>query len=367
MAKIKNVLKSQSFIKDALKTRSLDPKIQITANYCPQFLKLRYIDGLQTKPSDAMLYGQYFEWHLLGATRDGKEPKIPYIGVKDQRPTKSAHINVMSEYIFSKHPEAVIQGTGKRIDFKPKKSASLPELISYIESNNYYLPEKQKKNDLLAFIETMPEDLGAPEVTKEDYFAYIETMPEDLSIGKKSTQEEILDLVVSNAKKLLLRMGLDVEKGQKQLRLETDTEVGHLDWFYKDLQDLTKDAIYDVKFTQTKIDDWRNGWFNADEKDEAKLQAVHYIHLHYKLHKVFVPFYFLIFGQDGWVRVLKYELTKDAYNMHLVLLDDADTWLKEFTRTKWKARPEYNRCLKCDFNEACKFRSTLPEVEIITM
>lgn len=367
MAK-KRIKISQSFIKDALKTRSIDPKDQIKPSFCPQYLKFKYVDGLQTKPSDAMLNGQFFEWHLLGATREGIEPKLPRKNIRDLRPTKSASKNAMIEYIISKAPDAIIQGTGKRVDLKPKSTSSKSVLEEYISSKGFVVPEKASKEFLFGIIEhKIPEDLGEPEITQEDYFAFIQTMPEDLSEGEKTTQQETLELMIDNAKRILALMGLNVEEGEKQVRLETKEECGHLDWLHKDLVDPNKKAIYDVKYTKTQFDDWRNGWFNPEEKEEAKLQASHYIHLYYENTGEFIPFYFLIFGESGWIRVLKYEITKQAYTLHVDLVSESKIWLKEFEKSNWKARPEFNRCLTCDFNEACKFRAMLPEIEKIVM
>lgn len=367
MTKKRKVNISQSFIKDAMKTRSVDPKIQIEPSYCPQHLKFKYVEGKRTAPSDAMLYGQFFEWHLLGATRDAVEPIIPKKNVRDLRPSKSASKNTMLEYIMLKAPEAIIQGTGKRIDLKPKASEPKDVLINYIIEKGGIVPEKYTKATLSEIIEKLPEDLGEPERTQEDYFAFIQTMPEDLSEGEKTTQQEVLELVIENAKKILERLGLNVEEGEKQVRIEVDGEEGHLDWLYKDLLNPEQPAIYDVKFTKTKYDDWRNGWFNPEEKDEAKIQSSHYIRLYHKKYGVFIPFYFLIFGEDGWIRILKYEITKDGYNLHEVLVNESKSWLKDFEKSNWKAKPEFNRCLKCDFNEECEFRAVLPSIETITL
>lgn len=363
----KTVKISQSFIKDALKTKSLDPKIQCKPQYCPQFLKHRYIDGLQTKPSPAMQLGNFFEWHLLGATRNGIEPLLPKKGVRDLRPTKSASKNAMLEYIMLKANDAIIKGTGKRVDLKPNSSASKPALIEYISSKGVFIPEKSTKEDLLIIINTMVDDLGEPEITQEDLFAFIQTLPEDLSEGEKTTQQLVIELIIDNSRSVLSKMGLDVDEGGKQVKLETDYCVGHLDWVHKDLKDPNKKAIYDVKYTQTQYDDWRNGWFDPNEKEDAKLQASHYIYLYYELTGEYIPFYFLVFGENGWIRVLKYEITTEAFSMHEVLISEAKVWLKEFIKTKWKARPEYNRCLTCDFNDVCKFRANLPEIEKIVM
>src|SRR5690606_18094097 len=255
----------------------------------------------------------------------------------------------------------------KRVDLKPKASSSKDELINYLSEKGCLIPEKYTKALLVELVESLPEDKGEPEITQEDLFAFIQTLPEDLSPGEKTTQELTLDLIVEHAKTILEKIGVDIETGDKQVLIQTDGEIGHLDLVSKDFVKSERMALYDVKYTKTKYDDWRNGWFDVEEKDDPKIQASHYLHLYYEQTGEWVPFYFLVFGEDGWVRILKYEMTKTGYALHLDLISEAKLWLKDFIKTKWKARPEFNRCLKCDFNEVCKYRANLPEIETIVI
>jgi hypothetical protein len=57
---------SQTLIKDVLPNDA-----------CGRYVRYRHIDKLPTEQSDLMLYGNYFEHHLIGSTRDGKVPEIP--------------------------------------------------------------------------------------------------------------------------------------------------------------------------------------------------------------------------------------------------------------------------------------------------
>src|SRR5690606_29608774 len=241
---------SQSLIKDVMLMNSPDSKDIIKAVHCPKYIKYKYVDGIDTKPTDAMLYGQFFEWHLLGATRSGEEPIIPRVGIRDQRPTKSASKNAMLEYIMEKAPDAVIKGTGKRIDLKPKPSAKVEEMINYITLHDGYEPTERSKKALLSIISDMPDNFGEPEITTEDLFKFIQTLPIDLSEGTPSTQEVRLLELVEMAKEILSYMGLDVDKGEKQVFVKSGDLSGSLDWVSKGLSGDEK-AIYDVKFTKT--------------------------------------------------------------------------------------------------------------------
>jgi len=305
---------SQSFINDAFLTESDQEKDKVKPQWCPRYLKFKYVDHKQTKPTAAMQLGSYFEWHLLGKVRDNVQPFLPRIGVKDLRPVKSAGKDEMIDYIADK------QGEDRHL-------------------------------------------LSA--LTKEGLYKLIQKMPEDLSKGSPSQIQLDLDQIILIAKQVLKLKGLDVEKGDKQVKIETDEEIGHLDWVTNDLIEQPKIALYDVKYTETKADDWRNGWGNVDEKDSAKIQAAHYTYLYHEATGEWAPFYFLIFGKGGWIKIMKMTLTPDGLTFHKLAIEQAKDILSKFVKSKWKARPEYNRCLACDFYEICDQKAILPEIQEI--
>lgn len=356
---------SQSLIKDVIVTNSIDQKEVIKPSYCPRYLKFKYIDKMETSCSDVMLSGQYFEWHLLGATRSGIEPILPRINVKDLRPTKSASKSTMYSYIMEKAPDAIIVGTGNRMDLKPKSSSSKQVLIDYIYSKGGIIPEKTTKDGLSDIIAALPEDLGEPEITQEDLFAYIQEMPIDLTEGSPSARQIKLDQVIELGKIILEHMGLNTSDGEKQFYIKSGNLSGHLDWVCPDVNDPNIEAIYDVKWTETKVDDWRNGWGEPDTKEDAKLQATHYVLTYYRKYGVYPPFYFIVFGADGWIKFLRYRITPTGLQQHVVLVNSVEEIVKDFIKNNWPARPLFNRCLFCDFSEVCTERSVLPEIEEI--
>lgn len=299
---------------DAFLTESDQESAKVKPNWCPRYLKFKYIDNKETTPTAAMVLGSYFEWHLLGKVRDGVQPFIPRIGIKDLRPIKSA---------------------------------SKDEMINYIV---------EKKNEDAHLLQAL---------TKDSLYALIQKMPIDLSNGNPSQIQIDIDQIVLLAKQVLKLKGLEVEKGEKQVKIQTKEEIGHLDWVTNDLIEPTKTALYDVKYTETKADDWRNGWGNIDEKDTAKTQAAHYTYLYYELTGEWVPFYFLIFGKCGWIKIVKMTLTPDGLQFHKLAIAQAKELLNKFIKTKWKARPEYNRCLDCCFNSICDQKAVLPEIQEI--
>lgn len=300
---------SQSFMNDAFITESDLPKDVALPQWCPRYLKYKYVDGIKTDPTDAMLNGLYFEWHLLGATRGGKEPILPRIGVKDQRPPKSAAKTKMIDYLLSK--KMIVPNTA----------------------------------------------------TTEELFNLIQKMPVDLSAGEPSTNKTKLDQIIKLAKTILPMMGLDPEKGDKQINLFTDEKSGNIDWLTNDIENPERKAIYDVKYTETKQDDWRNGWGDITTKEDAKVQASHYTMLYKEKHGEWVPFYFLIFGKDGWIKIIKMVMTETGLTVYNIAFSRAKELLEKFVKSDWKARPAFNRCLDCPFSEVCDQRALLPQVE----
>lgn len=303
---------SQSFIGDTLKTGDLEPAT------CPHYLKLKYLEKMSTPPSDAMLYGQFFEWHLLGATRDGIEPKIPRKGIKDLRPTKSASKQVMSDYLAKKG----IYASG----------------------------------------------------TAAELFAVIQTFPPEMTLGEPTQIETDLLLVIDVARKVLKQMGLDTAEGEKQVRLQTDGEIGHLDWIHKDFLNPKGKALYDVKFTLTQPDDWRNGWGEPENKPEARLQSGQYLKLYHDNYGEWLPFYYLIFGRSGWMKVLRMRMTASGLAQHQVLISTSRDKFKEYEQKGWKPRPTFNKCIFCPFSAykmpdgtvfSCEHRALTPPVQEI--
>jgi hypothetical protein len=175
-----------------------------------------------------------------------------------------------------------------------------------------------------------------------------------------------LDLLVKQARRLLTDMGIDIKEGRKQVKLETAGESGHVDLIAKDFQNTKRLALYELKYTETKFDDRWKGWANFEDMWGERFQAVHYINLWRQVStgNLWCPFYFLVFGKSGWVRVLKIELTQDGLNQHEHTVNYSRERLQKYLETGWTAKPEYNRCQECPYIGICKEAAKLPAVEI---
>jgi len=260
---------SQSYIRAAL-----------DVDACPAALKFKFIDKIKEKEDDetrtAKFNGRYFEWHLLGATRDGMEPVF--------RPNEKARYTVGP--------------LGEKIpDYRPKEELDLIELIQY-------------------------------------------------------------------AKTVLKNMGLNPAEGEKQLKIQVGDKEGHLDWVTKDFQQPERKAIYDVKWTGTKVDDHFNGWADFSRMDGERFQATHYIKLYKEAHGEYIPFYFIVFGKSGWIRVIKVILTDSGAVWHNTTMINAREKTAQFEARGWPERPAFNKCIKCGYLEHCKNPAIKPDVEV---
>lgn len=239
-------------------------KAVLPQDTCPLSIKRRYIDGEQVPPSDLMMRGRLFEYHLIGSTRGGDTPELP----------------------------------------------------------------KLKKG------------------------------------GLSQSEKDLMELI-TYARSIFDEIGLDVSKGQSQVELfdQMHELEGHIDHINFDIQNPDRQAIYDVKYTETKYDDRWNGWADFDSKLDAKIQACQYILLYHENYGKYVPYYFLVFGKSFWCRIIKVVVTKESMSYHTIRIQQTMERLKTWMANGWPASPEFMKCSTCHFNTTCKFVATRPTIE----
>jgi len=240
---------SQSLIKEIWSESPCDYRIKLMLN------------GEQSEPSLSMLYGLYFEHHLIGGTRDGSEPKLP-----------------------------------------------------------------------------------------------------TLKSGKLTKAQEDLDALVVQAKNAMDGHNIVIEECQPFYKWEDVS--GHLD-FVGTFDD--EKAIFDVKWTATKETDRFHGWGDISNKFSAKLQATHYVYLYMMCKGKHVPFYFLIFGNSGWMKFAKFEISAHELKEHEKTISIAQNKLFDMELNGFNPSPHRNKCRSCYFKNSCSFKSDLPIIEKFTI
>lgn len=183
--------------------------------------------------------------------------------------------------------------------------------------------------------------------------------------GAKSKPFSDCDDLVIFAGEVLKSMGLDLTKGKSQVHHESELLSGNIDHVNFDLEEPEKLANYDLKWTATKEDDQWNGWGDPDTKGDAKIQASHYTLLTYEITGEYRPFYFLVFGKDKWVKVLRFKITPEGMTHHKQLIANTAEMIRRYADEDYKGNGSFNKCQSCPFKEFCPDRTTKPEIENI--
>lgn len=185
-----------------------------------------------------------------------------------------------------------------------------------------------------------------------------------LKRGGDPKEKKDLDELIIYARDILDKLGVDIKNGQTQMHVSVEDEEGHLDLVTSDFQNKKRLALYDLKYTETKLDDRWRGWANFEDMWAERFQAAHYIQLWKKGTDEWCPFYFLVFGKDKWVRVIKVELTERGLKAHEIACSHARERLKLYTEQNWPPKRDFNTCALCSYNDICPEVTRVPSVEV---
>jgi PD-(D/E)XK nuclease superfamily len=183
--------------------------------------------------------------------------------------------------------------------------------------------------------------------------------------GQKLKEELDIEEAAAAALIVLQKMGIDMDKMEKQVHLfdQSDLCHGHIDMIGTDIENNNGQAIYDVKWTATAIDDRWNGWANFEGKANEMMQARHYIYLAHETHGKWMPYYFIVFGKSGWIKIIKCVVDQDSIDRHIRTIQTAIGVIDQMYETGFETKPEYNKCMICPFADKCADASTIPTIE----
>lgn len=188
--------------------------------------------------------------------------------------------------------------------------------------------------------------------------------------GEKAKPYRDVDELIVFANEVVKNLGIDVSKGESQLRVESDTLLANIDHRNKDLLDPGKMANYDWKLTLTKEDDRWNGWGNVENDINSEIQAVHYTLTTYEETGEYWPFYFLVFGLNKgnkWVRVIRFQITYEALENHKQRISYTSSLIREYAENNYKGNGNFNKCISCPFYDICEDKSTTIDIETIVV
>jgi PDDEXK-like domain of unknown function (DUF3799) len=178
--------------------------------------------------------------------------------------------------------------------------------------------------------------------------------------GGDSADEKAINGVVALAQEIFEQMGIKI--GRREY-IVIDGVSGQLDNVAQDFLNPEKEAIYDVKFTETKFDDRWDGWADFEKRIDSQIQARHYVYLFQKKYGYYPPFYFLVFGKSGWVRVIKVGVSKEVMEVHEAKIIETQEKIIELAEDGFRPAPTYEKCRNCRLKDICEFRKTTPDIE----
>lgn len=172
--------------------------------------------------------------------------------------------------------------------------------------------------------------------------------------------------LVEFARLTFRNMGIDLEAHDTRVQydMESETLKGAIDLVAKDIEGDGL-ANYDVKWTGTKEDDRWNGWADPESKEDAIIQATHYTLVTYEATGEWRPFYFLVFGKDKWVKIIRYKISEEALSIHKKRISYTAARISEYHKNNYKGNGSLNKCVSCPFYEACEDRAEMPQIETV--
>lgn len=280
----------------------------LKTDHCPKQIYYSFVEGRELiDPSAVMLKGRYFESELIGACRGGEVQPAQY----------------------------------SQVNLKPNKSANKPVKVKFLQDRGHSV-----------------DGLTIPELDEKLKFE-----PAEYVDGEKHEAYKNIDDIVAFAKEVCLKLGIDLSKGKSQVDVQSETLKGAIDHVNIDIENPEILANYDVKYTDTKEDDRWNGWGNPEDKWDAQIQAAHYSLVTFEKTGLWYPFYFLVFGKDKWVKVIRFQLTEDGLHAHKERIRETASKINEYALNDYKGNGSFNKCLACPFYDLCEDKATIPLIE----
>ena len=126
-------------------------------------------------------------------------------------------------------------------------------------------------------------------------------------------------------------------------------------------------AIIDLKYSGLLDDKWSEfGWHTEflPKKQGTMFQAKHYKFLFWKEFGYNPPFFFFVFDSKEVGRAKMIHVDIDEYELmaHERFLEKAKIYLEQQLDAGFKAIPKYESCIKCSFNQWCKFKEDVPRI-----
>lgn len=215
------------------------------------------------------------------------------------------------------------------------------------------------------------------------YFEYMATgyhninepKPEAEYVYKNTAKERLAadyeraNLSAEYFKRIIKMHGIEVIKYGEYMKHEDISGISDIRAIWNG-----EECIIDMKYTSLFDDKFSDyGWHTESlpYKSKLLLQPIHYKVLGRKLFNIdSIPFYFFIFSAKDpeKVKIIKTTIQEEHINLHEEITIPKMRNYVDFhfkNPDKLEPRPNYLRCMDCDFADKCQFRALVPLVEEI--
>tara|TARA_Y100001968_G_C19454194_1_gene771105 strand:+ start:8942 stop:9730 length:789 start_codon:yes stop_codon:yes gene_type:complete len=175
--------------------------------------------------------------------------------------------------------------------------------------------------------------------------------------NKPKAELDLIDLI-DKSKELLTANDIKIDEVQPEYIYED--VVAHLDAVGSVRGEK---CLIDIKWTGTREDDKWNGWGEPLMKEDAHIQAKHYVWTYMMATGQHLPFYFIVFGKSGWCKLIRFNCEQSALQEHESVINEARANIKQMIKDKFPYKAHLGLCSKCWYKKTCKSFSNHLEIE----
>ncbi len=126
-------------------------------------------------------------------------------------------------------------------------------------------------------------------------------------------------------------------------------------------------VIIDLKYSGLLEDKYSEfGWHenSLPFNEKTLLQAKHYKFLYWKKYGVLIPFFFFVFDskKPKLAKLIHIDIDEFELDQHEKFLMKAKNYFDAQKEIGFIPKPQYNRCIDCDYENICIFKQDTPEI-----
>lgn len=169
----------------------------------------------------------------------------------------------------------------------------------------------------------------------------------------------------------IIQNGLDVIADEKWVGtldvLATWKSVFDDEQVYLDPNNSNFEVIIDLKYSGLLDDKYSEFGWNENSlpfNEKTLLQAKHYKFLYWKKYGKLIPFFFFVFDskKPKMAKLIHIDIDEFELEQHEKFLHKAKNYFDSQRQIGFVPKPEYKRCIDCDYIDICIFKKDTPEI-----